>query len=63
MSTKSSRKIVIGEIDNNKPKNLIKKQVNKDSKRYIRSDDIIGASPKEEYRIPIKHLEYFHPDF
>jgi hypothetical protein len=42
MSTKSNRKVVIGYIDNNKPKTLIKRDINKDTKRYLRVDDITG---------------------
>jgi hypothetical protein len=35
--------LIIGDIDKNKPKNKIKEIVNKDSKRYMRADDIEGA--------------------
>lgn len=63
VSTKSNRKMIIGSIEANKPKNLIKLIINKDSKRYIRVDDIEGAYPKEFKSIPEKHLPDIHPDF
>lgn len=36
----------IGDIDRNKPKILIQQFVNKDNHRHLRTEDILGASPK-----------------
>ena len=36
----------MGDIEHSKPNILIKKVVNKDNHRHLRTEDIIGASPK-----------------
>lgn len=45
LSTKSGRKQIIGVIDQNKPKVFTKPTSNKDTRRYLRTDDIDGAQP------------------
>jgi hypothetical protein len=58
MSTKSGRKQMIGLIDQNKPKVHMRKPLNVDTKRKMRTDDIDGAQPfykrsvKPKYNIP-----------
>ena len=56
ISTKSNRKMIIGDIEANKPKKWFKRELNKDSKRYLRVDDIPGATPKELFNIPEEKL-------
>jgi hypothetical protein len=40
ISTKSKRMMVIGDIEGGKPKQFVKPQLRKDTKRYLRVDDI-----------------------
>ena len=63
MSTKSRRMIVIGEVDGGKPKQFVKRDINKDTKRYMRVDDISGAQPKLLDTIPENKLANHHPMF
>ena len=64
VSTKSNRVMIIGEVDGGKPKQFVKSQLRKDTKRYMRVDDIAGASPKEHHTfIPEKQLPELHPMF
>jgi hypothetical protein len=44
-STKSGRRQIIGEIDQNKPKIYSIPSRNKDTRRMLRTDDIEGAQP------------------
>lgn len=53
ISTKSGRRQVIGEIDRNKPLGRRKRPL-KDTRRYLRTDDIEGAQPYYR-RSGIKH--------
>ena len=55
--------MIIGDVDGGKPKQFVKKEVRKDTKRYLRVDDINGASPKEKTVIPEKVLPELHPMF
>lgn len=43
MKTKSNRIMIIGEVEGGKPRELVKKEVRKDTKRMMRIDDIDGA--------------------
>ena len=52
MSTKSNRKVIYGDVENSHPRQLIKRDLNKDTKRYLRVDDISGSSPRERDLIP-----------
>lgn len=52
MSTKSNRKVILGDIEDNRPRELIKKEVRKDTKRYLRGDDIEGSSAIDRNLIP-----------
>ena len=63
MTTKSKRMIVLGEIEGGRPKQFVKKDANKDTKRYMRVSDIVGASPKERTCIPETVLPGLHPMF
>lgn len=40
VSTQSKRMMIIGDIDGGKPKQFVKKELRKDTKRYLRVDDI-----------------------
>ena len=55
--------MLIGEIDSNKPRKLVKDEVRKDTKRYIRVDDIQGAQPRDNMLIPENKLLELHPLF
>jgi hypothetical protein len=46
VQTKSNRRMIIGEIDGGKPKQFVKTELRKDTRRNLRVDDIAGASPK-----------------
>ncbi|CDW73171.1 UNKNOWN [Stylonychia lemnae] len=61
--TTSNRKVVIGAIEQNRPRELIKKEVRKDSKRSLRLDDILGAQSKLSDLIPKDKLPNLHPTF
>ena len=63
MSTKSRRIMLIGEVEGGKPKQFIKNNIRKDTKRILRVDDIIGASSKETDVIPESMLPGLHPMF
>jgi len=63
MSTNSNRRVLYGEVEDSHPKQLIKKEVNKDTKRYMRIDDITGTSPRERDLIPENMLPSIHPKF
>jgi hypothetical protein len=64
ISTKSKRLMIIGDIDGGKPKQFVKSQLRKDTKRYLRVDDIQGASPTEKQTlIPENLLPESHPMF
>jgi 5-methylcytosine-specific restriction endonuclease McrBC GTP-binding regulatory subunit McrB len=63
VSTKSKRMMVLGDIDGGKPKQFVKKDLRKDTKRYMRVDDIQGASPRENIVIPESLLPELHPMF
>jgi hypothetical protein len=47
---------VIGQIDGNKPKQLIKVNVNKDTRRYLMNGDINGSATKEKGIVPLDRL-------
>ena len=63
MSTNSNRRVLYGEVEDSHPKQLIKREVNKDTKRYMRIDDITGTSPRERDLIPENMLPSIHPKF
>eukprot|EP00347_Sterkiella_histriomuscorum_P015008 403358665 len=63
VSTNSKRIMILGPIDDNKPRQLIKKEVRKDTKRCMRIDDIQGAQPKESDLIPQDKLPQIHPTY
>ena len=63
VSTKSKRMIILGEVEGGKPKQFVKPQFRKDTKRYMRVDDIQGASPKERALLPESTLPGLHPMF
>lgn len=64
VSTKSKRMVIIGDIEGARPKQFVKPQVRKDTKRYLRTDDIEGASPHEKRTtIPEPLLPELHPLF
>lgn len=44
--TVSGRKQIISTIDKNKPEQKISPVVNRDTKRYMKTNDISGASPR-----------------
>ena len=55
--------IVLGDVEGGKPKQFVKPQIRKDTKRYMRVDDIEGASPKERALLPENTLPELHPMF
>ena len=55
--------MIIGEIEGGKPKQFVKKEHRKDTKRYLRVDDIPGAQAKELTVIPEGVLPDLHPMF
>jgi hypothetical protein len=55
--------ITIGEIEGGKPKQFVKQNLRKDTKRYMRVDDIAGASPRELTMLPESTLPELHPMF
>jgi len=63
MSTKSRRIMMIGEVEGGKPKQLVRNNLRKDTKRILRVDDIIGASTKVTDVIPEALLPELHPMF
>jgi hypothetical protein len=42
-SVSGRRMFAFGEIEHNKPKSFVRETVNKDSRRYLKNDDIIGT--------------------
>lgn len=63
MSTKSRRMMVLGDIDGGKPRQHVKLEQRKDTGRYLRSDDIVGAAPKPHAGLPETALPELHPMF
>jgi hypothetical protein len=55
--------MILGEIEKNKPRELIKKEIRKDTKRYLRATDIEGATAKEQSLIPESILPSIHPNY
>lgn len=55
--------MIIGDVEGGKPKQFVKREIRKDTKRYLRVDDIHGASPKEQAGIPEVVLPELHPMF
>ena len=45
MSTKSGRRMIVGQVDGSKPKQLVPNRVARDTRRFLRTDDIPGAQP------------------
>ena len=63
MSTMSNRMMIIGDIEGGKPKQFVKPELRKDTKRYMRVSDIDGASPREVTLLPENMLHDLHPMF
>jgi len=56
MPSQSGRaRMLIENGADNRPKVHVRDKVNKDSKRYLRSDDILGAAPKVHAGLPQKY--------